>query len=173
MLITSRTAVRPDTRATVILLDGARPDTFDALARAGDLPNISRHVLEPGCRVDATTVFPSTTGIAYLPFLTGRFPGPCGVPGIRWMNPTRYPGRWIRDPHYVRSYTGLQGGMFNDDIDPGAASVFDFEPDSSAICSPFTRGLDKGRRGCAFARAAFRLQAHYTSRYEPQDRAVP
>ena len=60
---------------TVVMLDGARPDVFDRLVAAGDLPNISRHVLEPGGRVPATTVFPSTTGIAYLPFLTGCYPG--------------------------------------------------------------------------------------------------
>jgi len=168
----SRTTLRPDARATVILLDGARPDAFDALARAGDLPNISRYVLEPGGRVDATTIFPSTTGVAYLPILTGRFPGPCRVPGIRWMDPTRYGGHWIRDSQHVRSYAVLQGGLFNDDVDPGVASLFDVEPDSSAICSPFTRGLAKGRHGCARARTLLGLQAHFTSRYEPLDRAV-
>ena len=172
MLITNRTTPRPDTRATVILLDGARPDIFDALARAGDLPNISRHVLEPGGRVDATTVFPSTTGVAYLPFLTGRFPGPCGVPGIRWMDPTRYRGRWIRDRRYVRTYAGVQSGLLNTDVDPSVLSIFDVERDSIALCSPFTRGLSDRAQRCRLSRILMGLSAHYTINYGPLDRAV-
>jgi len=144
MPTTNRTSPRPDTRATVILLDGARPDIFDALAQAGDLPNVSRYVLEPGGRVDATTVFPSTTGVAYLPFLTGRFPGPCDVPGIRWMDPARYRGRWIRDRRHVRTYAGVQSGLLNTDVSPSVTSIFDIEQDSIALCSPFTRGLSDG-----------------------------
>jgi len=145
MPTTNRTSPRPDTRATVILLDGARPDIFDALAQAGDLPNVSRYVLEPGGRVDATTVFPSTTGVAYLPFLTGRFPGPCDVPGIRWMDPARYRGRWIRDRRHVRTYAGVQSGLLNTDVSPSVTSIFDIEQDSIALCSPFTRGLSDVR----------------------------
>ena len=33
-----------------------------------------------------TSVFPSVTGPAYVPFLMGRFPGPIGLPGLRWYD---------------------------------------------------------------------------------------
>ncbi len=163
---------KPGHKASVILLDGARPDIFDRLARAGDLPNISRHVLEPGGRAEAATVFPSTTLVAYLPFLTGLFPGRTGVPGLRWMDPTRYRGRWFSDRHYVRSYAGIQGGMLERDLGAGSPSIFDLEHDSATYCSPFNRGLAHNRRGCQTVRALLGLQAHYTMLYEPLDRAV-
>lgn len=156
----------------MVMLDGARPDVFDRLVAAGDLPNISRYVLEPGGRVPATTVFPSTTGIAYLPFLTGCYPGTCHVPGTRWMDVERYRGRWIRDREHVRSYCGYQGGRLNSDVPETVLSIFDIEKDSTAICSPFTRGLGEGRHRCSVARMVYGAAAHYNCNYEPLDRAV-
>lgn len=158
--------------ATVVMLDGARPDVFDRLVAAGDLPNISRHVLEAGGRVPATTVFPSTTGIAYLPFLTGCYPGTCQVPGTRWMDVERYRGGWIRDREHVRSYCGYQGGRLNSDLPETVRSIFDIERNSTAICSPFTRGLGEGRHRLAVSRMRYGFLAHYNCNYEPLDRAV-
>ena len=40
-------------RATLFIMDGARPDVFDYLAARGDLPNISRYVLERGGSVSS------------------------------------------------------------------------------------------------------------------------
>ncbi len=172
MLSHSGAAPPPDKRVTMVMLDGARPDIFDRLVAAGDLPTISRHVLEPGGRVPATTVFPSTTGIAYLPFLTGCYPGTCQVPGTRWMDVARYQGRWIRDREHVRSYCGYQGGMLNSDVPETVLSIFDIEEDSTAICSPFTRGLGEGRHRCSVSRMVYGAAAHYNCRYEPLDRTV-
>jgi predicted AlkP superfamily phosphohydrolase/phosphomutase len=42
----------------------------------------------------AITVFPSTTSVAYLPFLTGCTPGRCNIPSIRWLDRRSYGGRW-------------------------------------------------------------------------------
>ena len=160
------------TLVTAVMLDGSRPDVFDRLVAAGDLPNISRHVLEPGGRVPATTVFPSTTGIAYLPFLTGCYPGTCQVPGMRWMDVSRYQGRWMRDREHIRSYCGYQGGMLNSDVPDSVLSIFDIEKDSTAICSPFTRGLGEGRHRLGATRMIYGAAAHYNCNYEPLDRAV-
>jgi hypothetical protein len=167
-----RSASSDDRRATLLILDGARPDVFQHLARAGDLPHLSRHVLEPGAMPAATTVFPSTTGVAYLPFLTGCYPGTCNVPGIRWMDVARYGGRWIRDRAHVRSYCGVQGGRLNEDLPREITTLFDLEPDTLALCTPFTRGLWPGGEGMALARAILGAQAHYTGRYELLDAAV-
>ncbi len=166
-------AIPPSNKlVTVVMLDGARPDVFDRLVAAGDLPSISRHVLEPGGRVPATTVFPSTTGIAYLPFLTGCYPGTCQVPGTRWMDVAHYGGRWIHDREHVRSYCGYQGGMLNSDVADSVRSIFDIEKDSTAICSPFTRGLGDGRHRRSVTRLVYGAAAHYNCNYEPLDRAV-
>ncbi len=161
-----------DRRVTLIILDGARHDVFSHLVAAGDLPNISRYLLEPGGQTPATTVFPSTTGVAYLPFLTGCYPGTCDIPGIRWMDVARYRGRWWTDRAHVRSYCGYQGGMLNDDLRQGIASVFDLEPDSVALCSPFKRGLAPERDLVGFARMFWGGLAHYTAGYLPLERAV-
>src|SRR5438045_8681898 len=92
-----------DRRVTLFIMDGARPDVFGYLAARGDLPNISRYVLERGGAGPATTVFPSTTGAAYLPFLPGCYPGTCDVPRIRRLDRSRYTGRWIRARRPVRN----------------------------------------------------------------------
>src|SRR6266550_4586911 len=80
-------ATHPQHRRVVFLLiDGARHDVLRALLAQGDLPNLARWVIEPGGMAVGTTVFPSTTGVAYIPFLFGRYPGPANVPGIRALD---------------------------------------------------------------------------------------
>lgn len=162
----------PDRRATLLILDGARPDVFRELLEAGDLPNLAEHVVEPGGQSAATTVFPSTTGVAYLPLLTGCFPGTCDVPGIRWMDVARYGGRPWRDRSHVRSYCGVQGGLLDSDLSPGVATLFELEPDSVAICSPVRRGLPGDRVRATAPRAMWGALAHYTATYGPLDRTV-
>lgn len=163
---------RAERRATLLILDGARPDVFRELLEAGDLPNVAEHVVETGGQVPATTVFPSTTGVAYLPFLTGCFPGTCGVPGIRWMDVSRYAGRPWRDRDHVRSYCGYQGGRLDDDLSPDVPTLFELEPDSVAVCSPVRRGLPAGRVRASGSRVFWGSVAHYTATYDPLDRAV-
>jgi hypothetical protein len=155
-----------------MIVDGAREDVFRHLVDRGDLPHLSRHVLEPGGIAPATTVFPSTTGVAYLPFLTGCYPGTCDVPGIRWMDVRRYRGHWWRDRQHVRSYCGPQGDMINHDLADGIQTLFDLVPDSVALCSPFTRGLGPGRERVKFARVLWGGLAHYTAGYGRLERAV-
>jgi hypothetical protein len=164
--------VTTDRRATVLLLDGARHDVFAHLAATGDLPHVSRHLLEPGGAVPATTVFPSTTGVAYLPFLTGCYPGTCDVPGIRWLDARRYAGRWWRDRDHVRSYCGYQGGRLNADLPPGIVSLFDLLPDAVGLCTPFNRGLGSGRERASGARKLWGGLAHYTAGYGVLERLV-
>src|SRR2546421_425576 len=80
------TDIHPPRKVVCILVDGARPDVLRELLAQGDLPNLARWVIEPGGMAVGTTVFPSTTGVAYIPFLFGRYPGPANVPGIRWLD---------------------------------------------------------------------------------------
>lgn len=159
-------------RVTMLLLDGARPDVFDDLVNAGELPNVSRHILESGGIVPSTTVLPSTTGVAYLPFLTGRYPGTCNVPGTRWMDPTRYRGRWWRDRRHVRSYCGYQGSLLNTDIPASTSSIFDLEPNAAGVCLPFIRGLRSEALLAQCARGIYGSLAHYTGRYRTLERCV-
>ena len=131
-------------RAFILLLDGARPDFLRELAAAGRLPNIARHFIERGTAADAVTVFPSTTGPAHLPYLTGRFPGPCNVPGIRWFDRATY-ARDIVSASRFRSYMGLGSLFIGRDIAPSypqtACAMHPHPPARSAACSVSPRRI--------------------------------
>ncbi len=112
-----------------------------------------------------TTVFPSVTGPAYTPFLLGRFPGPIGVPALRWYDRARTACGW---PDYARSYVGHQFGKFDDDLAPHAPTIFELVPNSVAALSVVTRGLPPSRRlGTLTARSALRVAlTHFRGRAE-------
>ena len=68
-----------DRSCIFILADGARADLFEYLLDKGELPNISEHIVDKGSYSNGVTVFPSTTGPAYTPYLLGKFPGRCNL----------------------------------------------------------------------------------------------
>jgi Type I phosphodiesterase / nucleotide pyrophosphatase len=158
-------------RTVFVLIDGARPDVLRELLARGDLPHLARGVIEPGGWRVGTTVFPSTTGVAYIPFLFGRFPGSIDIPGIRWLDRAAASGNWREQWRAARSYCGVQGGWLNRDIAP-APSIFDLVPESIAVCTPITRGLAAGAHHIPLRRAFLGSAAHYLGTYAALDRAV-
>lgn len=158
-------------RAVLVLIDGARVDVLRELLARGELPNLARWVIEPGGLTAGTTVFPSTTGVAYIPFLFGRYPGSVNIPGIRWLDRRGAAGDWRAQWRAARSYCGLQGGWINQDIAP-APSIFDLVPESIAICNPLTRGLRPGANRLAATRVALGAAAHYFGTYPSLDHAI-
>src|SRR2546423_9087726 len=100
-------------RVVFVLIDGARHDVLRALLARGDLPNLARWVIEPGGMAVGTTVFPSTTGVAYIPFLFGRYPGSANVPGIRWLDRAGIAGGPVARWRAARSYCGPQAGLIH------------------------------------------------------------
>jgi len=160
-------------RAVLVLIDGARSDVLRDLLRQGELPNLARWVIEPGGLRTGTTVFPSTTGVAYIPFLFGRYPGSVGIPGIRWLDRrgAAAGAGWRTQWRAARSYCGVQGGWLNSDI-AATPSIFDLVPESIAICTPLTRGLRPGANRCARSRVVLGSVAHYAGTYPALDRAV-
>lgn len=157
-------------RVVFVLVDGARPDVLEMLRERGDLPNLTRHVIERGGCTTGTSVFPSTTGVGYIPFLFGRYPGTAGIPGIRWLDRALAGGGWRDQWTAARSYCGVQGGWINRDIQAGI-SVFDAVP-SQAICTPITRGLPPGAHRMPLKRLLLGAPAHYTGNYPALDEAV-
>lgn len=158
-------------RAVLVLIDGARVDVLRELLARGELPNLARWVIEPGGLTAGTTVFPSTTGVAYIPFLFGRYPGSVNIPGIRWLDRREAAGDWRAQWRAARSYCGPQGGWLNQDIAP-APSLFDLVPESIAICTPLTRGLRPGANRLSGTRLALGAAAHYFGTYPALDRAI-
>ena len=158
-------------RCFLLLIDGLRPDVAEAELAAGRLPSLARLVASGGTG-RAITSFPSTTSVSYLPFLTGCTPGTCNVPSIRWLDRTRYDGRWWRSRDAVRSYCGYQAGMLDADIDPSVRTIFELIPGSVGIFTMIARGLTRERNPASFERQFWGAVAHYALWHQPSDDAV-
>jgi predicted AlkP superfamily pyrophosphatase or phosphodiesterase len=159
------------TRCFLLLVDGLRPDVAEARLAAGDLPHLSE-MLEQGGRTLAITGFPSTTSVAYLPFLTGCSPGRCDIPSIRWLDRAAYGGRWWRDRAAVRSYCGYQAPLLDRDLNSDLRTMFELVPESVGIFTPVTRGLTRQRDPSRLERRLWGALAHYTLWHQPSDHAV-
>ncbi len=135
-----------DLRSIFVLIDGVRADVLYGMLNEKSLPNIRKHIVERGVIVrDAVTVFPSTTGPAHAPFLTGAFPGPLNMPGIRWFDRKRNnyqnygPLAWLQ---FERDYVGPGAFAMNTDMSGKIPTIFERLKDSTtaAIFEPITRG---------------------------------
>jgi len=148
-----------DTSVVILLADGARADTLADAMDAGTLPALAR-LRDEGSFSTVTSVFPSVTGPAYTPFLMGRYPGPIGLPGLRWFDRTRKTARGFGN---CRSYVGLEMKHVDADLDPGAPTLFELATSSLGALTVIRRGLrtrDRIGRGMAFAARAGRT--HFT-----------
>lgn len=156
-------------RAVVLLADGARSDVFFDLLNKGGMPNIARWLSATGRT--AVTGFPSTTGPAYLPFLTGCFPGTCNVPGIRWFDKARFEKGGLSLLKH-RSYVGLESFLMGRDIDSHIETVFELIEDSFSIFNPIARGAKWLRNRTRYARIWYWYYAHLTDHWALPDEAA-
>ena len=158
-------------RCIFFLIDGARPDALEAAVRAGKLPNIEKIFFKEGTAKSATTVFPSTTGPAYAPFLTGCFPGTCNLPGIRWLDKSRYKsGQW--NLRAVRSYVGLESYLMNHDMAKDLSTLFERLQPSVNIFSVLNRGVSFHGNRTKLTRAWYFLCANFSENWARVDRAA-
>jgi hypothetical protein len=151
-------------RAIILLVDGARFDTVGALLQNGDLPTIHRYLVEAGSFFPAVTSFPSTTGPAYLPFITGCLPATCNVPGIRWLDKVKFARRWI-SLERCRSYVGLETYLLNRDIRHDIATIFELLPNAYSIFNSVNRGAGLFKNVTAVSRIWYWYYAHLTDRW--------
>ena len=158
-------------RCLLLLIDGLRPDVAEAELAAGRLPNLASLVARGGVG-RAVTSFPSTTSVSYLPFFTGCTPGRCNVPSIRWLDRTRYDGRWWRTRHAMRSYCGYQAGMLDADVAPEIKTIFELVPESVGIFTMVTRGLTAARNPARVERGFWGVLGHYAQWHQPSDDAA-
>lgn len=146
------------TSVVVLVADGVRPDTLKSAMDAGRLPALARMQVEGGLH-EVTSTFPSVTGPAYAPFLMGRYPGPVGLPGLRWFDRAR---ERCTFPDYTRSYVGYQIRELDGDLDPNAPTIFELVPDSIGALNVINRGLARDRRvdKPTMGRAVRAMQTH-------------
>ena len=153
----------------LVLADGVRSDVLRALCESGDLPNIARHVVEEGSYHEGVTVLPSVTDVAYLPMLTGQYPGAANMPGIRWVDKSRFAsGNVFVAGH--RSYMGASHLRFSDDLPDSLETLFELCPDSLAVRSDIHRGLSSGLNRFYGSASPFMFFAHYLQRADFVDR---
>lgn len=157
-------------RVLFLLIDGARDDVMVQLIESGELPNLKRFVLDPGSYRTAISVFPSTTGPAHLPFLTGCTPGMCDVPGIRWFD-RRNSDRFT---HFrqCRSYVGPGSLYLDRDVGTEIPSIFQFFERPAAVFSVFNRGIRARRRRAVLDKWRAWLYGHYTGDWQAVDAAA-
>lgn len=155
----------------IFLLDGARTDVVRRLLDEGAWPNIRRRLVEPGSYREAVTCFPSTTGPAYVPFISGLFPGRCNLPGIRWLDRREYESTTFSLNRF-RSYVGIESYLMNRDLSPDTVTLFDLLPGGRAVFSPVSSRngaqADRGR----IRKAVLFTYAHYTEHWEAVDWAA-
>ncbi len=145
----------PISQAVILLADGVGPGLLQRLAARGRLPGLSRLGAPGGDRSirGAVGAFPSTTGPAHLPFLTGRFPGPCNMPGIRWFDPARYAAGLFATGRF-RSYMGPGNLLAARDLAPGVRTVFELVRDHASIGGNMCRGVRRARNLTRWSRVA-------------------
>lgn len=144
----------------ILIADGLTPRALDDAIHAGDVPELAA-LGDAGGRHLLTTVFPSVTGVAYIPMLTGMHPAEAGIPGLRWYD------RAHRLPAILghsRSYVGTQIRRMNDDLDAGVPVAFELAGGNAlGAASVITRGLPRRNRldrGLRYAARA--AHAHVT-----------
>ncbi len=162
-----------DTKLTIIVLaDGFRPDVLRALAASNEVPHITRALFTEGYSHEGVTVLPSVSNIAYIPMLTGQYPGPANVPGLRWVDKSKFTsGKLFLAGH--RSYISPSHVKLNDDLSPDLETLFELNPDSIAVRCDVQRGLaGKSSSFSHIASMPFMFFAHYLRRGYFVDRIV-
>ena len=156
----------------IILADGARPDVLRALAESGKLPHMGSALFSEGYQYTGVTVLPSVTSVAYLPMLTGQYPGTANVPGIRWVEKSEFrSGALFLKGH--RSYIGPAHGRLDDDLSPDLETIFELNSSSLAVRCDVTRGMS-AKNGSYSPRLStpYMFFAHYLGRGGFVDQAV-
>ncbi|MBT8234430.1 MAG: sulfatase-like hydrolase/transferase [Saprospiraceae bacterium] len=150
------------------LIDGARPDVLNKLLDQDELPSIKENLVSQGSFVKGTTCLPSTTGPAYLPFLTGASPGDHHITGIRWFDKEEYfKGRWGRNA--MRSYCGYEAKYFNDDMNPNYPSLFELYPEGYNIYNMVTKGVKEENDLTKEGKSKLYFDAHFKQIHHPVD----
>ncbi|MDO8643658.1 MAG: alkaline phosphatase family protein [bacterium] len=158
-------------RCFLLLADGARHDVFARLLQEGRLPNIQKYMVTPGGIRPAVSTFPSTTGPAYLPFLTGCHAGTCNVPGIRWFDRKKY-ARGGLPFRSFRSYVGFESYLLNRDLRPEIKTLFELLPRSVNIFSSINRGVPSKGNKTKNSRIWYWYYAHLTDHWSLIDKAA-
>ena len=160
--------------AIIILADGFRPDVLSKLAACGEIPNIAESFFHEGYNYEGVTVLPSVSNVAYIPMLTGQYPGTADVPGLRWVEKSSFTrGKLFLGGHRSYIAPGSPQNGRGPLRGPGDAVRADSRLSVGVRCD-VRRGLSNGSKDSRAA-GIFMPQmflAHYLRRGDFVDRAV-
>jgi membrane protein YqaA with SNARE-associated domain len=159
-------------RCVIMVADGGRADLMEQLLESGELPNIKRHITDRGCYRTALTVFPSTTGPAHIPFVSGIHPGTANVPGYRWLSrDTHDRRRRSFDRH--RSLNSPFGLFLGADMDSEkSTSLFEYFKKPSSVLEPVDFCSNRKLSKIVLRRLFYVVRAHKTDDWKPIDRMI-
>ncbi len=157
-------------RCIFFLVDGARPDVMQDLIKAGELPSLQRYILDRGDYRKAVTSFPSTTGPAHVPFLTGCTPGSCNLPGIRWFD-RHQPHRYTHF-HQSRSYVGPGGLSIDSDLKDDIRTIFEYFEHPGGVFSFLNKGLGILENQTLLSKTWYWVYAHFSGCWQSVDDAA-
>lgn len=138
--------------ATVILIDGLSQEYFKTSLDNGRLPNIQK-LIQSGTYIEnGISSFPSMTGYAFYPFITGHDAVESGIIGLRWFDRARDKGN-------LRNYVGRTNVWMNQDITDTIQTFFESSEGqyTSSINSYMNRGV---------ADSKFTGWTHTTAKFE-------
>ena len=136
---------------TIILIDGMAQDKFENALKDGHLPNL-KSLMDEGTYVkNGIGSFPSMTGYAFYPFLTGIDAARSGILGLRWFDRSLDIGN-------LRNYVGRTNVYMNHDVTDTIKNIFELSGDmyTGSINSYMNKGVDDSRMtGWAHTTAKF------------------
>ena len=159
-------------RVLIAVADGARADLMKQLLDSGELPNIQEHVVARGSFKTALTVFPSTTGPAHIPFVTGLHPGTANVPGYRWLCRKTHDNH-RRSIFRHRSLNSPRGLVVGRDMDPEkSTSLFEYFANPSSVLELIDYCPDQPLYKVVVRRLLRIVQAHRSDDWSHVDNMV-
>eukprot|EP00727_Mastigamoeba_balamuthi_P010996 m51a1_g6519 hypothetical protein (633) ;mRNA; r:275513-278219 len=103
---------------TIFVLDGVSTRFLQDAISAGRAPNIQRMAAEGASVRSAVTAFPSITGYAFIPAITGQDAADSGVLGLRWWDRRRTSGPF-------RTYVGPPNVNMELDLSENLTTLFE------------------------------------------------
>jgi len=121
---------------SILLLDGLSQSIFEQNLQANKLPNLKK-LIQSGTYVkNGIGAFPSMTGYAFYPFITGKDASTSGIYGLRWFDRNLDKGN-------LRNYVGRTNIHMNRDINPQQKNIFELSGDqyTCSINSYMNKGV--------------------------------
>ncbi len=138
---------------TYVLIDGLDSKIFKQELDAGHLPFLKSLIEKSTFTMNGISSFPTMTGFAFYPFITGVDAVESGVYGLRWFDKDRPKGKF-------RNYVGRSNVQMNHDLKPNIKTIFELIDSNEYSCSINTymnRGVKESLKTG---------YAHTTAKYE-------